>query len=59
MCKFFVVTNEYTPFVLDINKSASGTETTVLGENNLDARDAQKALGLLKLKMRADQQKVD
>lgn len=55
----FVVTNEYTPFVLDINKSASGTETTVLGENNLDAQDAQKALGLLKLKMRADQQKVD
>lgn len=52
----FVVTNEYTPFVLDINKSESGTETTVVGENNLDHRDANKALGFLKLKMRADHQ---
>lgn len=52
----FVVTNEYTPFVLDINKSETGTETTVVGENNLDHRDANKALGFLKLKMRADHQ---
>lgn len=50
----FVVTNEYTPYVLDINKSPSGTETSVVGENNLDLRDADKALGFLKLKMRAD-----
>ncbi|ANK61977.1 proline reductase [Loigolactobacillus backii] len=50
----FVVTNEYTPFVLDINKSKAGIETTVVGENNLDLRDANKALGFLKLKMRSD-----
>ena len=42
----FVVSNEYTPYVLDINKS--------VGENNLDERDAHKALGYLKLKMRSD-----
>ena len=50
----FVVENEYTKYVLDINKSTAGIETTVVGENNLDLRDAQKALGLLQLKMRAD-----
>lgn len=50
----FVVENEYTKFVLDINKSKQGIETTVVGENNLDLHDAEKALGLLKLKMRAD-----
>lgn len=49
----FVVENDYTKHVLDINKSQSGTETTVVGENNLNERDAQKALGMLKLKMRA------
>lgn len=53
----FVVSNEYTKYVLDINKSKSGKETTVVGENNLDNRDAQKALGFLKLKMRADHAK--
>ena len=50
----FVVSNEYTKYVLDINKSAQAIETTVVGENSLDLRDANKALGLLKLKMRAD-----
>lgn len=50
----FVVENEYTKYVLDINKSKQGIETTVVGENNLDLHDAEKALGLLKLKMRAD-----
>ncbi len=50
----FVVSNDYTKYVLDINKSAQGIETTVVGENNLDLHDANKALGLLKLKMRAD-----
>ena len=50
----FVVSNEYTPYVLDINKSEKGIETTVVGENNLDERDAHKALGYLKLKMRSD-----
>ncbi|BDR57611.1 glycine/sarcosine/betaine reductase component B subunit [Xylocopilactobacillus apicola] len=55
----FVVTNEYTPYVLDINKSPSGKETTVLAENSLDERDANKALGFLKLKMRADQKSAE
>ena len=32
----FVVSNEYTPYVLDINKSEKGIETTVVGENKLD-----------------------
>ena len=41
-------------YVLDINKSEKGIETTVVGENNLDERDAHKALGYLKLKMRSD-----
>lgn len=50
----FVVSNDYVKYVLDINKSAKGIETTVVGENNLDLHDANKALGLLKLKMRAD-----
>ena len=52
----FVVENEHTKFVLDINKSKSGTETEVVGENNLSETDAHKALGLLKLKMRKDGQ---
>ncbi|WP_125706923.1 glycine/sarcosine/betaine reductase component B subunit [Companilactobacillus zhongbaensis] len=52
----FVVENELTKFVVDINKSAEGIETTVVGENNLSQLDAQKALGLLKLKMRHDGQ---
>ena len=50
----FVVSNEYTKYVLDINKSAQGIETTVVGENSLDLHDANMALGLLKLKMRVD-----
>lgn len=52
----FVVENELTKFVVDINKSKEGIETTVVGENNLSEFDAQKALGLLKLKMRHDGQ---
>ncbi|MCH4010137.1 glycine/sarcosine/betaine reductase component B subunit [Companilactobacillus sp.] len=54
----FVVENELTKFVVDINKSKAGIETTVVGENNLTDKDAQKALGLLKLKMRHDGQQV-
>ena len=38
--------------IVDINKSAEGVETNVVGENNLDERDARKAAALLKLKMR-------
>lgn len=48
----FVVTNKYMDTIVDINKSESGTETEVVGENNVDIIDARKALVFLKLKMR-------
>ncbi len=48
----FVVKNDYTDQVLDINKSESGTETEIVGENNLELTDARKALAYLKLRMR-------
>ncbi|MBC2262524.1 proline reductase [Listeria sp. FSL L7-0091] len=48
----FVVENEYTKMVLDINKSESGIETQVVGENAVDKMDAKKALAFIKLKMR-------
>lgn len=48
----FVVMNDYPDGIIDINKSASGTETCVVGENNVTALDAKKATAMLKLKMR-------
>ena len=48
----FVVTNKYMDTIVDINKSAQGIETEVVGENNIDEVDAKKALAFLKLKMR-------
>ncbi len=48
----FVVTNQYMDTIIDINKSESGTETEIVGENNVDKIDARKALAFLKLKMR-------
>lgn len=51
----FVVTNDYTNLMVDINKSTTGTETEVVGENTLDRLDAKKATALLKLKIRKDQ----
>ncbi|WP_300279248.1 glycine/sarcosine/betaine reductase component B subunit [Peptacetobacter sp.] len=48
----FVVTNQYMDTIIDINKSESGTETEIVGENNVDKTDARKALAFLKLKMR-------
>lgn len=48
----FVVTNRYMNTIVDINKSKEGIETEVVGENNVDAVDARKALVYLKLKMR-------
>lgn len=47
----FVVSNKYMDTIVDFNKSATGTETEVVGENNLIALDAKKALAFLKLKM--------
>ena len=52
----FVVVNEYLDGIIDINKSADGTETNVVGENNMVALDCRKAMALLKLKMRQKDQ---
>ena len=48
----FVVTNDYLDAIVDINKSADGTETDVVGENNVTKLDCLKAKAMLKLKMR-------
>ncbi len=48
----FVVTNKYMDTIVDYNKSASGTETQVVGENNISLLDAKKAAALIKLKMK-------
>ena len=48
----FVVTNQYMDTIVDINKSAEGIETNVVGENSTTLTDARKAVALLKLKMR-------
>lgn len=52
----FVVVNDYLDGIVDINKSADGTETNVVGENNATELDAKKATALLKLKMRKMEQ---
>lgn len=49
----FVVTNRYMDTIVDLNKSAQGIETEVVGENTADSLDARKAVALLKLKMKA------
>ena len=48
----FVVVNDDLDGIVDINKSADGTETNVVGENNMVELDCRKATALLKLKMR-------
>ena len=53
----FVVTNDYLDGIVDINKSADGTETNVVGENNVVELDCRKATALLKLKMRKMEEK--
>ena len=52
----FVVVNDYLDAIVDINKSESGEETDVVGENNMDRIDCLKAKALLKLKMRKKDQ---
>jgi D-proline reductase (dithiol) PrdE len=47
-----VVENDYLDGIVDINKSAEGVETNVVGENNIVELDCRKALARLKLKMR-------
>ena len=46
------IENDYLDGIVDINKSADGTETDVVGENNMVRVDCLKAKALLKLKMR-------
>ncbi len=48
----FVVQNEYTKRVLDINKSVDGRETEIIGENAVAHVDAVKALAAIKLVIR-------
>ena len=52
----FVVVNNYLDGIVDINKSEDGTETNVVGENNMVELDCLKAKALLKLKMRRKDQ---
>lgn len=47
-----VCTGDYLDCLLDINKTSSGVETCVVGQNNLTPEDAYKAVGLLKYRMR-------
>lgn len=47
----FVVTNRYMDAIVDMNKSAAGIETEVVGENTVTTLDCKKALAFLKLKM--------
>ena len=51
----FVVTNEYMNTIVDINKSAEGIETNVVGENSLTELDAKKAAALPKIKSTSPQ----
>ena len=47
----FVVTNRYMDTIVDMNKSAQGIETEVVGENTVTPLDCRKAVAFLKLKM--------
>ena len=47
-----VCTNQYVDCVIDFNKSESGYESCVVGENNLTDYDAMKAVALVKNKLR-------
>ena len=47
-----VCTNQYVDCVIDFNKSESGYDSCVVGENNLTDYDAMKAVALVKNKLR-------
>lgn len=53
----FVVSNKYMSNIVDFNKSQEGIETEVVGENNVTELDAKKALSILKLKIRKNEEK--
>lgn len=48
----FVVTNRYMDAIVDINKTTSGIETTMVGQNTVTEADARKAAAILKNRMR-------
>lgn len=48
----FVVTNRYMDAIIDLNKTALGTETCMVGQNTANEMDALKALAILKNRMR-------
>ena len=52
----FVVENEYLDGIVDINKSESGEETNMVGENNVVTLDCRKAMAQFKLNMRQKDQ---
>lgn len=54
-----VCTNHYVDCVIDFNKSECGYESCVVGENNLTAYDAMKAVALVKNKLRKAGKPVD
>ncbi len=53
----FVTTNEYMDTIVDLNKSEDGIETLRVGENSSVILDAKKAVSLLKLKIRRNDNK--
>ncbi len=54
-----VCTNNFVDCVIDFNKSASGYESCVVGENNLTDYDAMKAVALLKNKLKKAGKAID
>lgn len=54
-----VCTNNFVDCVIDFNKSESGYESCVVGQNNLTAYDAMKAVALVKNKLRKAGKPVD
>lgn len=52
----FIVENDYTGNIFDINKTESGFETEMVGENAIDEKDASKIVAAIKLMMRKDKQ---
>ncbi|MHC1712345.1 MAG: glycine/sarcosine/betaine reductase component B subunit [Solidesulfovibrio sp.] len=48
----FVVKNSYMSAIIDLNKTAEGVESLVLGQNTATEQDARKAVAILKHKIR-------
>lgn len=52
-----VVKNKYMDTIVDSCKTVGGIDTSVVGENNRNELDCRKAIALLKLKMRKEEQR--